>query len=106
MGDKLEHLAKLLDEALGIAEEMLRRSSVGDSELPEPREVERIISGIKYIRKQVSDGRLEPSEGRHTLGILYVASENAYWDSPIVRKANEIEEYYLKHLQSPDDFAQ
>lgn len=104
MGHKLEHLAKLLGEALAIAEETSRQAQADTFDPQRRGEAGKIVSGIKYLRKQVADGKLEPSHGHHTLGILYVASENAHWDSPIVSKANELEAYYKKHLRSPDDF--
>lgn len=93
METKIEEFIKLIDKALGIAEQLKQ---------PEFSNLERlnsVISHLQSIRIKAQAGKLEPSGGSLTLGL---SREVADWieplDSPLLDAVGEIEQYYQKHL--------
>ncbi len=98
MDSKIDKLVMLIDEAIEMAEGRMHEAQVSNNTEEQPEALERIISGLHYRRGEAVSGKLYPSEGRNTLGLLRNIVEYEPTDSPLAEKAREIERYYQTYI--------
>lgn len=65
-----------------------------------PGLLEYIVKGLSKYREQALSGKLEPSEGVVTLGVLRAVGDwNEPFGSELVKAAKDLEAYYLDHMK-------
>jgi hypothetical protein len=98
MGQKIEGLVRLIDEAIEIAQERLKAKRAGYNDPSSVEGLEQIISGLQYRRNEAVNTGFETSDSYVTLGLARAALEYDVPDSELVRKIGEVERYFLQHF--------
>ncbi|MDX6499291.1 MAG: hypothetical protein QOG23_2551 [Blastocatellia bacterium] len=98
MDEKIQHLVKLIDQAIALAHDRLTAKLAGH---PDPSTIEglkQIISGLQYRRNQAINTGFEVSDSYVTLGLARAALEYDVPDSELLRKIGEVEQYFLQYF--------
>ncbi|MDT7603990.1 MAG: hypothetical protein QOF61_1987 [Acidobacteriota bacterium] len=105
MGHKLEEFINLVNEALRVAESDLLELHRIDGAEAQVRWLRNIIKALMQMKEDAAHGRLEPSRGIVTTGLLReVLDVGQCSSSQLVDTASAVESYYLHQLKSSDDF--
>jgi hypothetical protein len=94
MEPKTEEFIKMIDQASGIAEQMLK-----DKKPEISTHLNNAIAALQSIKSRTLNGKLEPSGTISTLGLAHGLAD---WieplDSPLLKAVGAIEEHYQKYL--------
>jgi hypothetical protein len=98
--DKITGFVTLIDRAIEIAKERIKLRDQGLPDSAPPGALEYIIKGLSQYREEATSGKLSPSEGTVTLGVLReVGDWGESSDSALFRAARDLEDYYLNQLK-------
>ena len=97
---KVQEFVALIDRAVAIAHERIKKCEEGVSDTAPPGALEYIVNGLSRYREKALRGELPPSEGVVTIGILReVADWGERSDSALFKAAKDIESYYLQKMK-------
>ena len=98
--DKIKGFVALLDRAIAIAQERIKLRAAGRPDMAPPGALERIVDALSHKRAKALSGKLPPSEGVVTIGVLReVGDWGEHSDSTLLNAARDIEIYYLEKLK-------
>ena len=99
MNAKIEGFIKLIDNALQIAEEMLKTRQSEQSDFLLKERLSNVIGVLRRTKNNAINGNLTLSGGVLTLGLV---REVADWieplNSPLLEAVSAIEQYYQEQL--------
>ena len=98
---KLDGFVTLIDRAIEITKERIKLRDQGVPDRTPPGALETLAEVFSEFREEAKSGRLEPSRGVVTLGVLREvgdwASETS--ESPLFKAARDLEDYYLDEMK-------
>ena len=98
--EKVKGFVALLDRAIAIAQERINHRAQRAEDKAPRGALEPIVEGLSEYKEQALSGKLPPSEGRVTLGILRAVADWGEDDkSPLFTLAQDLERYYLKEMK-------
>jgi len=98
--EKVYRFVALLDRAIAIAKERIKLRAEGVADIAPPGALEYLVNGLYKYRTDALNGKLSPSEGVVTIGILReVADWGEASDSTLFKAAKDLESYYLEKMK-------
>lgn len=98
--EKIDGFVTLIDRAVEVAQERIKLQDQGVPDNAPPGALEYIVKGLSEYREQATSGKLPPSRGVVTIGIL---REIGDWgetsESALFRAARDLEDYYLDKMK-------
>ena len=101
LSDKqVQTFVMLVDRFTEIAKERNQRQMAGGDDAAPPGMLEFLINAGSKCREKALEGKLAPSGGELTIGILRtVADFDEPLDSELVKAAKDIEAYYVHQMK-------
>ncbi len=98
--EQVQTFVKLLDRFIQIAKKRNPRQMAGGDDAAPPGMLEFVINAMSKFREKALNGKLAPSGGELTIGILRtVADFDMPLDSELVKAAKDIESYYVHQMK-------
>jgi hypothetical protein len=98
--EQVQTFVKLVDRFIEIAKERNKRQMAGGDDVAPPGMLEYLINAMSKYREKAFNGKLAPSGGELTIGILRTVAD---WDEPLdselVKAAKEVEAYYVHQMK-------
>jgi hypothetical protein len=98
--EQVQTFVKLLDRFIEIAKERNYRQMAGGDDPAPPGMLEYLMNAMSKYREKALNGKLAPSGGELTIGILRTVAD---WDQPLdselVKAAKDIEAYYVHQMK-------
>jgi hypothetical protein len=98
--ERVQSFVLFVDRFIEIAKERNQRQMAGGDDAAPPGMLEFLINAMSKLREKALNGKLAPSGGELTLGILRtVADFDEPLDSELVKAAKDIEDYYFHQMK-------
>jgi len=96
--NKINEFVKLIERVIEIAQERIKLRAQGFSDKAPPGALEYLVNGLYQYREEAIAGKLPPSRGVVTLGVLRAVGD---WDSEsaLLIAAKDLEVYYLNEMK-------
>ncbi len=98
MDTKIEGLVRLIDQAIDVAQERLKKKGAGAIDPASIEGLEQIISALQYRRHEAVTSGFEVFATDMSLGLARAALEYDVPQSELIHKVGDIERYFRQHF--------